>query len=276
MSPASAEAGFPATWGTLTISELLGAGSFARVHRAWDPQLQRDVALKLFARIEWRESPGSGARPAEEGRHLARLRHPNLVAIHGADTIDGHTGLEMELIRGCTLRDLLQKDGRLGPGDVALMGRDVCRALAVIHRAGLLHDDVKPQNVMRDDGGRIVLMDFGAPRLAPESGAGVLAGAPVFKSPEVISGGTPSAQSDIFSLGIVLFLLVAGRYPAGASPVDVFQMYTTGCEGRLHDLRPDLPKRFIQVVERALTVRPENRYATAGEFELALSEASPQ
>jgi serine/threonine protein kinase len=150
------------TWAQLALLEELGAGSFGVVYRAWDPHLAREVALKVVR-------TGSVAaldtsRIAREGRLLARLRHPNIVTVYGAAIEQGRVGIWMELIRGITLEQAVTTTGTFSARDAALVGLDVCRALAAVHRAGLLHRDVKAQNVMREEGGRIVLMDFGTGR----------------------------------------------------------------------------------------------------------------
>src|SRR5512138_414026 len=150
------------SWAQLALLEELGSGSFGVVYRAWDPHLAREVALKVV---------GSGSvaaldtsRVAREGRLLARLRHPNIVTVYGAAVEQGRVGLWMELIRGITLEQAIDKQGPFSAREASLVGLDVCRALTAVHRAGLLHRDVKAQNVMREDGGRIVLMDFGTGR----------------------------------------------------------------------------------------------------------------
>src|SRR4030095_5578169 len=129
------------TWAQLALLEQLGAGSFGVVYRAWDPPLAREVALKVV---------GSGSvaaldtsRIAREGRLLARLRHPNIVTVYGAAIEQGRVGLWMELIRGITLEQAIGKQGPFSARDASLVGLDVCRALTAVHRAGLLHRDVK-------------------------------------------------------------------------------------------------------------------------------------
>ena len=140
--------------------ERVGEGAFGEVYRAWDTRLDREVALKLLRRQDWSHA-GDASAVIDEGRMLAQVRHPNVVTVHGADRIAGRVGLWMEFIHGRTLEQLLHERGPFGAGEATLIGLDVCRALSAVHRAGLLHRDIKAQNVMREDGGRIVLMDFG-------------------------------------------------------------------------------------------------------------------
>jgi serine/threonine protein kinase len=173
------------SWGHLRVLEPIGQGAFGTVYRAWDPRLDREVALKLLpiepARIQEQHSG-----VIEEGRLLARVRHPNVVTIYGAECIDGQTGLWMELITGRTLDAALRDGLQPGPRDVVRLGIDLCRAVAAIHAAGLLHRDIKAQNIMLAEDGRLVLMDLGA-GLANDSAANpAVTGTPLYLAPEVL------------------------------------------------------------------------------------------
>ena len=148
------------TWGHLSLMERLGRGTFGEVFRAWDRLLEHEIALKLMRPGRGLEDPET-SRIAREGRHLARVRHENVITVHGVAVHNGRVGLWMELIRGATLSQLLATRGPFGAREAALIGIDLCRALAAIHAAGLVHRDVKAQNVMREEGGRIVLIDLG-------------------------------------------------------------------------------------------------------------------
>ena len=147
-------------WGRLELLELVGKGTFGEVYRARDAQLQREVAVKLLH--VGRPHDGLVDRMLHEARALARVQHPNVVIVHDAEERDGRVGLCMEFVRGRTLEQLLLAEGPRGAREAALIGQDLCQALAAVHAAGLVHRDVKAQNVMRENGGRVVLMDFGA------------------------------------------------------------------------------------------------------------------
>jgi tRNA A-37 threonylcarbamoyl transferase component Bud32 len=150
----------PVTWGPLAIIEKVGRGTYGDVYRARDPKLDRPVALKLLRRRE-KGADALESAVIEEGRLLARVRHPNVVTVHGAERIDGRVGLWMEFIgAGRTLEDELREKGPFSADEVTAVGRDLAAALVAVHRAGLLHRDVKAQNVLRD-AGRVVLGDFG-------------------------------------------------------------------------------------------------------------------
>jgi serine/threonine-protein kinase len=256
------------SWGALTVFEEIGRGAFSRVYRARD-SLGRDVALKVF------RDPTDSARLLDEGRRLTRVRHPNVVVVHGATEVDGQVGLWMELIRGRTLEDELKTRGAFSAEEARLIGLDLCRALAAVHEAGLVHRDVKAQNVMREQGGRIVLMDFGAGTEAEAGDPSDVAGTPMYLAPEVFDGQPASRLSDIYSLGVLLYHLVTGSYPvSGSSRFEIQRAHSERRIKRLRDARPDLPEGFVQLVEAALA-EPGRRYQTAGELEHALSSGSP-
>ncbi len=184
-------------------------------------------------------------------------------------------GVVMEWLKGQTLDAIVQAQGPLGAREVAVIGIDVCRALAAVHAAGLLHGDVKAHNVMREEGGRIVLMDFGASRdlsQAPAAGKD-FAGTPLYMAPEVFAGAARSAASDVYSLGVLLYYLASGRYPVDGDTRSAINRQHAATTGRrqLRDVRPDLPDAFVHVVQRALAEDPADRFATAGTLEQALA-----
>jgi serine/threonine protein kinase/Tfp pilus assembly protein PilF len=261
------------TWGPLRVLERVSEGAFGAVYRAWDPRLDREVALKLLRQRDWSDA-GDASVVIHEGRMLAQVLHPNVVTVHGADRIAGHVGLWMEFIHGRTLEELVRERGPFGAGEATLIALDICRALSAVHRAGLLHRDIKTQNVMRQDGGRIVLMDFGTV-LDHASGsnndASGLAGTPLYTAPEVLAGHEASVSSDIYSVGVLLYRLVTRSFPVQERSVaEVRDAHARQARTFLRDARPDLPESFVQIVERALSVKPEDRYASAGAMEAAL------
>jgi serine/threonine-protein kinase len=267
-APAAAD---PETWGHLAVRARLAAGSFGQIFRAHDPQLNREVALKLL------RGDIAAFRPVErllsEARTLARVRHPNVVTVYGADVRDGAAGLWMELVDGQTLEGALRTNGPLGAGEASAVGIDLCRALAAVHGAGLVHGDVKAQNVMRETGGRIVLMDFGAGR-AQGADQVAVAGTPMYLAPEVLAGEPPTAQSDLYGLGVLLFHLLTAAYPYNADDLDGLRIaHADGARVWLRDLRPDLPDALVRSIERAIDEDPARRFATAGQMERALANA---
>jgi len=147
-------------WGPFERLERVGRGSFGEVYRAFDPTLQRYVALKVLL-PRGLDPEAEASALLREARTHARVRHPNIVPIHGADRYEGRVGFWSDFVQGRTLTELLAAQGPFGPREAALVGIDVCKAVAAVHAAGFLHRDIKADNVMREEGGRILLMDFG-------------------------------------------------------------------------------------------------------------------
>ena len=207
-----------AKWGPLEMRGEVGGGTFGTVYRAWDTRLAREVALKLLHGEQAERHLASTI--IKEGRLLAQIRHPNVVTVFGADIFDGRVGIWMEFVTGRTLKEIVQEQGPFGAHEAALIGRDLCRALAAVHKAGFVHRDIKAQNVMREAGGRTVLMDFGAGEAVAGAGetTGPLRGTPVYLAPELLDAEPPSVMTDIYSLGVLLYFLVSGTFPVvGAS-----------------------------------------------------------
>jgi serine/threonine protein kinase len=190
-------------WGPLIVYEKIGRGSFGDVYRARDPRLDREVALKLVPE----DATESVSSPVvEEGRLLARIRHPNVMAVYGAERIDGRVGIWTEYVRGETLAEEVARRGPLLPEEAARIGIEVCRALGAVHEAGLLHRDVKAQNILRDATGRLVLGDFGT-GVEVDEHAGVaeppIAGTPLYLAPELFEHHPATVGSDLYSAGSI-------------------------------------------------------------------------
>ena len=259
------------SWGHLQLLEELGRGAFGRVFRAWDSTLAREVALKIL-QLETADDAALST-VLREGQMLARIRHRHVVTVYGAQQIGREVGVWMELVRGRTLAQMVREDGPFGPEEAAIVGMTLCDALAAVHSAGLLHRDIKAQNVMRESGGRIVLMDFGAGleliqrRRHPE-----LVGTPLYMSPAVLAGAAWSPAADLYSVGVLLFYLVSGGFPVeGQSMAEIATAHAIGEQRALADARPGLPEGFSRVVRRALN----SRYRTAGAMLRDLGEAVP-
>jgi serine/threonine protein kinase len=257
-------------WGPLRLVERIGEGATCEVWLAWDSKLERQVAVKLL-----RPNPAGRTRALREGRLLAKLSHPNVVAIHGAEEHEGRVGIWMEMIEGRTLQEIVLEHGTLSGREAALAGIEVCRALAAVHRAGLVHGDVKAANVMRAAGGRVVLMDFGCVHEGPVGGDGprhAMAGTPLYLAPERFTGTPATRRSDLYAVGVLLFFLVSGRFPVeGENAGELRERHERGERNLIQDLRNDLPESFVRALERALARDPRVRYASAGELERALS-----
>jgi TolB-like protein/tetratricopeptide (TPR) repeat protein len=260
-------------WGRLVMLDRIGQGMSCEVHRAFDTDLHRHVALKLL------HEDGHAARTAherilQEARRLARVRHPHVVQVLGAEQHDDRVGLWMELVEGESLDRIVKTRGTFGAREASGVGQDVCSALAAVHAVGLLHRDVKAQNVMREEGGRIVVMDFGTgEELRRGGGTARLVGTPLYLAPEILEGKAASIQSDLYSVGVLLFYLVTREFPVAATSIlQLSAAHSQGQRRRLRDVRPDLPSGFVQVIDRALDHDPAARFQSAGEMEAALRD----
>jgi Tol biopolymer transport system component len=257
------------TWGPLTILERIGQGVFGDVYRAHEDRLDRAVALKL---IPDTADDHRATSIVHEARLLARLGHPNVATVFGAERLDGHVGIWMELVPGRNLEQLLDEHGPLAPNDVCEIGLQLCAALAAVHRAGVLHRDIKATNVRRTDEGRIVLLDFGSGRdMLAESSSKALVGTPLYLAPEILAGSPATRQSDIYSVGVLLYHLLSGSYPvSGKTLADLRQAHASKRMPHLRDTRPATPRRLAAVIERAMYASPEARFTTADEMQSAL------
>lgn len=263
------------TWGRLKVGERIGKGAFGDVYRAFDPVVGRDVALKLMRRRGSGDRPG--ARALREYRNLAKVHHSNIVEAYGVGTDGRRAGMWMELVRGVTVAQMLRVRGPFTGEEAAFVGQELCRALTAVHAAGLVHADVKAQNVMQARCGRTVLMDFGASlgHTAAKSRRGRLTGTLVCLAPEVLKGGRPSIAADIYSLGVLLFQLVTGGYPVDGSSLDeLARAHAYGCGGRLRYLNAGLPDAFVEAVDSALE-DVSRRYHSVDEMGAVLSRVVP-
>jgi serine/threonine protein kinase len=205
------------SWGHLQQLQLAGQGGFGAVYRAYDPTLDRTVALKLRHRESDALLP-SGRDFVAEARRLARVRHPNVLAVHGASYHDGRAGLWADWIDGETLTARLQRSGALQGDELLRVLAELADALEAVHRAGLVHGDIKASNVMLDARGRVILMDFGAGFDSSDEGSAVSAGTPRYLAPEIIAGNTGTQAVDLYAYGVLAHLLATNRYPEPAQP----------------------------------------------------------
>ena len=222
------------------------------MYRAWDSRLDREVALKLLRRSI--DADAHADEALEEGRLLAKVQHPNVVTVYGAARFDGRAGIWMEFVRGRTLADVVAQDGPLTPERAASIGVTLCHALSAVHSAALIHRDVKAQNVMVGDDGRILLMDFGAGGTVRHAGL-QHAGTPRYLAPEVAAGGPATVQSDIYSLGVTLRYVLTGNFAERSDSVQA------GRAGR----------RMLSIIARATNSQPLARFETAETFAQALA-----
>jgi len=259
-----------AQWGHFELLQKLGEGAFGEVYHARDTWLEHSVALKLL-----KPPLVDRKRFLHEARTLARIRHPNVVAIHGADEHGGRLGFWMDFIDGPTLAEVVEGEGVRSASEAVVIGQDLCRAMAAVHATGIVHRDIKAQNVIRhSDTGRVILMDFGAGE--PMNADLTLrrpTGTPLYMAPELFDGSIATRESDIYALGVLLYYLVTRGYPVhGETIEELLRAHAGGKRGHLGDVRPDLPDEFVRVVETMIAADPTTRFHSATEVRKALEQ----
>ena len=204
-------------WRHLKVIEQLGEGGFGIVYRAFDPMLRREVALKLARN---RSSVRNPRATVAEARRQASLRHPAILAVHGADEENGEVGIWFDLLQGSTLEQALTEHGALSSGQAIQLALPLTEALILIHGKDMVHGDIKPANIMLQGDGAPVLMDFGA--AIDASDRSQRAGSPLVMAPERFHGACDTA-SDMYSLGVVLYRCLTGRYPRHAESLEALE-----------------------------------------------------
>ena len=273
------------------IKEEIGHGGMAVVYQARDKRLGRDVAVKLIHR-HLRENTEVAARFVSEARAVAKLKHPNIVEVYDvSDPEEEERYLIVELVRGTTLRKLLTEHRQLPAEIAACVGVEIANALDHAHGMGVIHRDVKPENVLvampnlgsSSDGTRsnpgdplVKITDFGIAKLLDAQGVtstGQVLGSPAHMAPEQIEGGDVNARSDVFGLGVLLYEAMVGRLPFdGKNPAQVLRRVLDGAFTAADKARPTVGARFSAIVGRALAHDPAGRYASCAELTSALRE----
>jgi hypothetical protein len=255
--------------GRYEVVQKLGAGAFGTVYKARDRILGRMVAIKT---IRFEGSAASGAsrtdlvnRFKREAVISAQLKHPNIVTIHDISEFEGMSYLAMEFIDGVGLDRELAAAGRLPVDRAAALGAQIAEALDFAHRHGVVHRDVKPANIMIEPGDRVKVTDFGIARMSNTvdnlTATGSLMGTPAYMSPEQARGEVLDGRSDLFSLGCILYEMVAGRKAfAGDSLTAVLLKIATEEPPPLRDMEPTAPDAIVRIVARVLAKSPEARY----------------
>ncbi|WP_394252586.1 Stk1 family PASTA domain-containing Ser/Thr kinase [Arthrobacter pityocampae] len=250
--------------GRYVVHSRLARGGMSTVYLATDRRLDRRVALKvLYPHLA--EEPGFIDRFEQEAKSAARLSHPHVVGVldQGVDDLDGQNVayLVMEFVQGRTLRDLLRDRGRLTPRHALDLLDAVVEGLAAAHDAGLIHRDVKPENVLLSDTGQVKIADFGLARaVSASTGTATLVGTVAYLSPELVLGRPAEAQSDIYSTGVLLFELLTGRQPfTGETPIQVAIQHAQTDVPAPSELLPGLAADIDELVQWCTSRDPEDR-----------------
>ncbi len=266
--------------GRYEIQGVLGQGGMGAVYKARDRELDRLIALKVI-RPELATDPAILQRFKQELILSRNITHKNVVRIYDLGEADGIRFISMEYVDGEDLRTILRREGKFSPKEAITVVEQVCRALDSAHTEGVIHRDLKPQNIMRDKHGRIVVMDFGLARSLGDSGmtqTGAIVGTLEYMSPEQALGSTLDQRSDIFSVGLIFYELLTGKAPYEADTAIASLMKRTREEApSASDVEASVPRSLSAIVSRCLERESANRYHSAVELlqQLTTWEANP-
>ncbi|HEY6807360.1 MAG TPA: protein kinase [Gemmatimonadales bacterium] len=264
--------------GRYEVKSVLGMGGMGVVYRAFDRELQEPVAIKTLRPEAMTGDPVALERFKQEIRLARKIAHRNVVRTYDLGEVGGMYYLTMEFVEGTSLKQLIGSRGRLPVTVTLTIGKQLCRALEVAHEQGVIHRDIKPQNMVVEPNGFLKVMDFGIARLAdPPKGkglteAGMSIGTPDYMSPEQLQGLDLDARSDLYSAGVVLFECLTGRVPFEAdTPWTLIAKHLEEAPPDLRGLNAEVPEPLAEVVRRAMAKAPADRYASAVEMHDALA-----
>src|SRR5438876_1245325 len=248
--------------GRYSLERELGRGGMGVVYLAREVRLDRPVAIKLLPPSKT-SAPGLRERFQREARTAAKLSHPNIIPIHAVEEMGEFVFFAMAYIEGETLTERVRQRGPLPPSEASRMLRDVAWALAYAHGQGVIHRDVKPDNILLENGGRVLVADFGIASVVAGAGAlstGEVVGTPEFMSPEQALGEAVDARSDLYSLGIVGYFACSGTLPFEAEKAtEVLAKQVTEPAPPLANVAPLVPRRLAQAIDRCLAKEPADR-----------------
>jgi len=251
------------------VKSLLGMGGMGAVYLVHDKDLDRDVALKLI-RSDIAEDPDSLERFKREIQLSSRVTHPNVLRVFDLGESDGIKFLTMQFVDGRDLSTILKKQGKLPTDRLIRIFRQAAEGLKAAHDQGVVHRDLKPQNIMLDAKDHVFLTDFGLAKSAEQSGmtqTGAVIGTPFYMSPEQVKGETVGPRSDIYALGVILYQMAAGAVPfTGATPFEVMMKRVQRPAQPIAELNPELPRYLQKIIERCMAVDQNLRYQNVGEI----------
>jgi hypothetical protein len=259
------------------LGELLGAGGFAAVFRAHDPFLQRDVAIKVLD-PELAIGGDLEEQFLHEARVIAGTEHPHIVPLYGAESRGGLLYLVMRLLPGQSLADRIAA-GPVPPPEAARLALEVARALSAAHAGGVVHRDIKPDNILLDANGHAAVSDFGISVVqarAPGDQPGMTAGTPHYMSPEQAMGEAVDGRSDVYALGVVLFEMLTGQRPfEGRNVTEIIAKHISAAPPRVSSLAPATPAALVRLVDRLLAKEQVTRPDAAELVTLLAAATTP-
>ncbi|MBE0669361.1 MAG: serine/threonine protein kinase [Anaerolineales bacterium] len=252
------------------LLEQLGSGGMADVYRARDLMLDRYVAIKVL-RKDFSNNPEFQNQFKLEARAAANLSHPNIVTVHDFGFADNLLYIVMEYIPGKDLKHLIRDKGRFSVQDGIPLLVQACAGIGYAHRAGLVHCDVKPHNMLVSNDGRLKVTDFGIARALASIATGertdVVWGSPLYFAPEQAAGEPPSPASDVYSLGVVMYELLSGTPPFTASTADeLARLHISARPIPIREYIPDIPVALEEIITKVLSKEPAARYRTADQL----------
>lgn len=264
----------PTKIGRYEVVAILGQGAMGTVYKAVDPVIERTVAIKTInLNLSKQELAGFEERFYREAKSAGRLNHPNIITIYDVGETDGIAYIAMEYLEGESLRDMLDSGVVLPAEIIADLVSRIAGALDYAHRHHIVHRDIKPANIMVTASRDIKIMDFGIAQIPTGSRTqlGTVLGSPKYMAPEQVAGQATDNRTDIFALGVVLYEMLTGKPPFEGDNLSAI-MYRILNEAPVPPSarNPRVPAAFDGVIARALAKRPEDRYASAGEFARAL------
>jgi serine/threonine-protein kinase len=252
------------------ILETLGSGGMAMVYRCRDLNLQREVALKVL-RDTYVEDPGFQANFLQEARSAANLSHPNIVTVFDFGEDHDRLYIVMEYVSGTDLKSLTRRQGTIPIGRAVAIMMKIAKGVGYAHRAGLVHCDLKPQNILITPDGGAKITDFGISRalasISPDERLEVVWGSPQYFAPEQAAGGPPSPSSDVYSLGVILYEMVAGQLPFEAEdPQTLAELHLYADPLPPKTINSLIPGNLDNIILKVLAKEPSARYRTADQF----------